>query len=477
MLTPSDYIGMDAIELAEGIRNKDFSALEISSCAVEQARRLNPSIGAIVHENYAGALEQAKAIDLHPDILQRSKVAGIPFLIKDLSMVKGLPASFGSRLFDGYIAERDSNIVRKYLDAGLIILGKTNTPEFGLTITTEPQANVPCRNPWNTEYSTGGSSGGAAAAVAAGIIPVAHAADGGGSIRIPAACCGVFGLKPSRGLTTIEDDLAGCWGGLSVGHVVSQTVRDSAAFLDLIKLDKANLFPMPPSPASFYAAHDSTVPQLRIGMQLTHPMQAELDSDCIEGVRASAQLCESLGHNVEEIIHPVDYFSLSAAMSKLINTHVYQSVAQRTDKLGLTLDNCPVEASTRFMAKHGSQISAASYLDATETIRVAERQMAELHRHYDIIISPVLSKIPAKIGWLNMDCDDMKEYTDRFKAYSGFTALYNGTGQPSMSMPLHRSRENIPVGTMFTAAWGADSLLLQLARQLEQSAPWPRLSL
>lgn len=474
MLTSSDYTGMDAIELAEGIRNKDFSTVEVNSCAIKQAQAINPSINAIVHENYENALEQAKTIDSSPELLERSKVAGLPFLIKDLSMVKGLPASFGSRLFDAYVAERDSNIVRKYLDAGLIITGKTNTPEFGLTLTTEPQANDPCRNPWNTEYSTGGSSGGAAAAVAAGIVPVAHAADGGGSIRIPASCCGVFGLKPSRGLTVIENDMAGSWGGLSVGHVVSQTVRDSAAFLDLIRLDAPGLFPLPPAPASFYEAREADIQQLRIGIQLTHPMGQKIDQDCIEGVRKSAQLCESLGHKVEEFMHPVDYFDASSAMSKLINTHLYQAVAQRLDELQLSLDDCEIETSTRFMAQHGRKITAASYAEAKDSIRNAELQMAELHKRYDIIISPVLSKIPAKIGWLDMNSDDMKEYTDRFKTYSGFTALYNGTGQPSMSMPLHRTNDNIPIGVMFTAAWGADSLLLQLATQIEQAAPWAR---
>ena len=291
MLVKADYIGMDAIALANGIRRKEFSASEVVACAIEQAHEINPSINAIVHENFENALQQAGAVDSNPELLQKSKLAGLPFLIKDLSMVKGLPATFGSRLFEGYIAERNSNIVARYLDAGLIILGKSSSPEFGLTITTEPQSFSACRNPWNTEYSTGGSSGGAAAAVAGGILPVAHAADGGGSIRIPASCCGLFGLKPSRGLTTIEDDLAGSWGGLSVGHVVSQSVRDSAAFLDLIKITEPNLFPLPHSPASFFDALGARLPQLRIRLQLSHPTQRELDQDCIEAVQKTAQLC------------------------------------------------------------------------------------------------------------------------------------------------------------------------------------------
>jgi len=473
-LNISDYIELDALDLAAGIRNKDFSVEEVNRCAVERASLVNPSINAVVHENFEAGIARAKSFDLNPELLEQSKVAGLPFLIKDLSTVKGLPASFGSRLFTDNIATRNSNIARKYIDAGLNIIGKSNTPELGLTLTTEPQANAICRNPWNTEYSTGGSSGGAAAAVAAGIVPVAHATDGGGSIRIPASCCGLFGLKPSRGLTVIENNLAASWSGLSVGHVVSQSVRDSAAFLDLIRLDEPNLFAMPASPSSFYQTHQEQLRPLRIGIQLAHPMGQEIDEDCLLAVRKASELCQSLGHHVEEFIHPVDYHAASFAMSKIINTHVFQSIAPRLAELGLSLENCPVEASTRIMAKNGSEISADIFVNAKDQVKDAERQMSELHQKYDVLISPVLSKIPAKLGWLDMNSDDMKTYTKRFKAYSGFTALYNGTGQPSMSMPLHQSTAGIPVGVMFTAAWGADSLLLKLAAQIEAAAPWER---
>ncbi|PCJ22169.1 MAG: amidase [SAR86 cluster bacterium] len=474
MLSNSDYKNMDAIELADRIRNKDFTAEEVSGCAIARAKETNPSINAIVHENYENALEQARGFDAKPELLKQSNLAGLPFLIKDLSTVKGLPASFGSRLFDGYIASSSSNIVQKYLDAGLIVIGKTNTPEWGLTLTTEPQSNVATRNPWNTDYSTGGSSGGAAAAVAAGIVPVAHASDGGGSIRIPAACCGVFGLKPSRGLTTIENSLGECWSGMSVGHVVSQTVRDSAAFLDLIKLSKPNLFPLPSSPTSFFDVHNGDVSKLRIGIQLTHPMDQKIDDECIRGVKIAAEICEALGHQVEEFTHPVNYFRTSSAMGTLINVHVYQAVSPRLEELGVSLEDSPIETSTRIMASHGSKVTASDYLAARDKIKSAEYQMEELHKKYDIIISPVLSKTPAKIGWLDMNSSDMKQYTNRFKAYSGFSALYNGTGQPSMSMPLHQTDNGVPVGVMFTAAWGGDSLLLQLAHKIELAKPWAR---
>ncbi|MBT70787.1 MAG: hypothetical protein CMQ15_01900 [Gammaproteobacteria bacterium] len=473
MLSLVDYLGMDAIALAQGVRQGDFSNAEITSCAIEQAEKTNPAINAINIACFKAALAKAETFDQNPELLKQSRVAGLPFLIKDLANVAGLPTTYGSRLYSDFTAGQNARIVDKYLHAGLVVLGKTSTPECGLTLTTESVANGITRNPWNTEHSTGGSSGGAAAAVAAGITPVAHATDGGGSIRIPAACCGLFGLKPSRGLTAIEDSLAACWGGMSVGHVVSQTVRDSAAFLDLITLAEPKQFALPASPRSFYEQLDSASEQLRIGVQAEHPLDQAIDAECSTAVQNAARLCESLGHRVEEISHPVDYRPVVSAMGTMINCYLFKTLSPRLEALGLELQDAPVEASTLVMALAGRDVTATRYLAAVDTVKNAERQMAEFHHHYDALLSPVLSKPPVKIGWLNMNSSDMKQYTDRFKQYSGFTALYNGTGQPSMSVPLHRTESALPVGVMFTGAWGADARLLGLAQQLEAAQPWP----
>ena len=474
MLKNEDYLGKDAVELSAGIRAGNYSVAEVTECAINRAEKVESSIHSIVTENFEQALVTAKKIDNSPEYLQKSILAGFPFLIKDLSTVKGLPATFGSNLFKGNKASISSKIVQKYLNAGLNILGLTNTPEFGLTLTTEPIANGVTRNPWNLEYSTGGSSGGAAAAVAAGISPVAHATDGGGSIRIPAACCGLFGLKPSRGLTAIENKLSDSWSGMSVGHVVSQSVRDSAAFLDIIKLEQASLFPLPAAPKSFLDKLGSETRSLKIGLQLKHPLDQAIDNDCLDGVKQAGMLCESLGHKVEEMNHPIDYGPVISAMSKLINTHVFQRVHARICQLDLTLNEADLEASTRIVAKLGSEVNAVEFLQARDLLHAAEVTMTQFHQSCDIIVSPVLTKTPAKLGWLNMNSNDMKEYTQRFRQYSGFTSIYNGTGQPSMSIPLHRSATGLPVGVMFTGPWGSDQLLLDLASQLEQSQPWPR---
>lgn len=476
MLSAEDYQGLDAVALGAGIAQGDFSAQEVTQRAVERARALNPTLNAIVHEDFDAALARAQRSPRGD-----SPLAGVPFLIKDLSPVAGLPVNFGSRLFKDYRASSNAKIVQRYVDAGLNILGKTNTPEWGLTLTTEPQLGGITRNPWSLDHSTGGSSGGAAAAVAAGIVPAAHASDGGGSIRIPAANCGLFGLKPSRGLTAIEGTLAECWSGLSVGHVVSQTVRDSAAFLDLITLSDNGLFANPRLARGFDAVDGFAAVLarplergLRVALLTTHPSGESLDPDVLDAVRAAGAVLEGLGHHVEERAHPCDHARAGAAMSKIIGTHVLQSIKPRLDELGLSLDEAPVELSTKVMAKGGAKVSAVDYVAARDSLRAAELQMQRFHQDIDVLVSPVLSLPPAPLGWLDMNSSDLQDYAQKFREYSGFTAFYNGTGAPSMSVPSRPSSQGLPIGVMMSADWGQDALLLRLGAQLEEAAPWPR---
>lgn len=473
MLNLEDYLALDAIALGAGIAAGEFSAAEVTECAVARAQAVNPALNAIIHSDYDTARERART-----QSLGQSPLAGVPFLIKDLSPAAGLPVNFGSALFKDHVAQQHAKIVQRYADAGLNILGKTNTPEWGLTLTTEPVLSGACHNPWHLSHSTGGSSGGAAAAVASGIVPAAHASDGGGSIRIPAANCGLFGLKPSRGLTVIEGSLAECWSGFSVGHVVSQTVRDSAAFLDLITLSGHGLFanPLPHCTPDHFTQclSPGELQPLRIALVDSHPTGETIAPEVQEALKVAGRLLEELGHTVEITAHPADHAEAGAAMSKIIGTHVLQSLKPRLESLGLGLDEAPVELSTKVMAKGGAKVSAVDYVAARDTLSETQQTMSEFHRHYDIVVSPVLSLPPAPLGWLDMNAADMQDYARKFREYSGFTALYNGTGAPSMSVPLHQSQAGLPIGVMFSAEWGQDALLLQLARQLEQAAPWPR---
>ncbi len=478
MLNENDYLAMDALAMAEGLWGGDFSRAELTESAIAMAERRNPALNAINLPLYEHALEHARKLDASAPA--PGDVAGLPFLIKDLSDLRGTRTSYGSELFKTYTAKSSSPAVRRFEAAGLIMLGKTNTPEFGLNLTTEPVVNGPTRNPWHTDYSTGGSSGGGAAAVAGGIVPVAHASDGGGSIRIPASCCGLFGLKPSRGLTETGRVLSENWSGMAVEHVVSRTIRDSAAFLDLIVLAAGqHLFTRPATPDSFLAALGESPPKLRIGLQDSHPMGQALDPECVEAARAAAALCESLGHSLRPFRHPLNYEALAAAMTQIICVHVYRSLERGLRHHGVVdLDKAPIERSTRYMAKLGREVTAKDYLAARDQLRMAELVMAEAHREIDVIISPVLARTTAKLGWLDMNAEDQCEYVSHFRQYSGFTAVYNGTGQPAMSVPLHPGPDHgiggLPVGVMFTAAWGGDLRLLQLARQLEEAAPWPQ---
>lgn len=461
---------MDASAMAEGIRKAQFTPRELLDCAIEQAQRLNPRLNAINITCYEQAAAMLDALS------SDTEMGGLPFLIKDLSDLKDIPTHKGSALFADCVPTQSAAIVERFLQAGMIPIGKSNTPEFGLTITTEPLATGLTRNPWNLDYSTGGSSGGAAAAVAAGIVPVAHATDGGGSIRIPASCCGLVGLKPSRGLTVIEPGLAESWSGMSVGHVLSRSVRDSARFLELIALNKPLLYPLPPVSRNFSEQLQLAPGPLKIAIQTSHPFNEAIDPECLDAVHTAARLCESLGHHITELDSRPDYRSAAKAMNSLIALHTFQAVNARVNVLGLDLDSAPMETSTRQMARYGASLGIDDYTQAIETLHRIGREMEALHTRHDVVLSPVLAKTPATLGWLDMNSTDAAEYVSRYRSYGGFTALHNGTGQPAISVPITGSGNGLPVGVMFSAAWGGDLSLLQLAAQIEAAQPWPLLA-
>jgi len=469
MLALDEYLKLDAVGLGSLIQTGKLSPSEVLETAIARAEAVNPALNILVHKAYDEARATAAALD--PD-RTNSLLYGVPFLIKSATAVRNWPRARGSKLFDGDTAATDSRVAARYRDAGLLLFGHTNIPELCLTITTESRLHGPCRNPHNTEHSTGGSSGGSAAAVAAGVVPAADASDGGGSIRIPAACCGLFGLKPSRGLTVVEDDFGSAWSGMSVNHVVTRSVRDSAAFLDLLRLQEPALFALPDGSESYYLSHSRAPGPLRVALHRTHPGGAEVDPECLVALDHAAALCEAAGFHVEEQTPPVNYDALGQAMGDLINIHVAQIIMPQLETRQCRLEDAALEEATRRMAARGAKASATDYLQALDTLKRAERQMNDFHQHIDLVLSPVLSMPPAPLGWLDM-AGDIRSYASRFSEYSGFTSLYNGTGQPSLSVPLHQKKNGLPIGVMFSAGWGQDHLLLQVGALMEQmTGPW-----
>jgi Asp-tRNA(Asn)/Glu-tRNA(Gln) amidotransferase A subunit family amidase len=463
MLTINEYTQLDAIAMAQLRQAGDVSASELLECAFAQTDTLNPQLNAVVYQDRDRAREQALKMETST---LNGQLAGLPFLIKEVNAVAGWPHTRSTAIYRQHLASNNSAIVQRYLDGGLIPFGSTNTPELCLTISTEFSLFGSSRNPHNLKHSSGGSSGGAAAAVAAGIVPVADGSDGGGSIRIPAACCGLVGLKPSRGLSVVEPDVGSAWSGMSVGHVLSRSVRDSAAFLDLLRLQRPGLFALPAFKESYYQTHTHELRGLKIAVQRQHPAGLDVHADCLTALDSAARQCESAGHHVEDMSPPIDYAAVGRAMATLINVHAGQILTPGLQASGQTPEQASLAESTRRMAVNGINTSAAKYLAALDTVKQVERQMAVFHETYDLVLSPVLALPPAELGWLDMNADDIREYARRYAAYSPFTALYNGTGQPSISLPLNTNAGGLPIGVMFSAAWGQDHLLLQLANQL-----------
>ncbi|ALO46012.1 amidase [Pseudohongiella spirulinae] len=463
MLNAEEFQKHDAVGLAELRASSQVSAVELLQSALQLADKLNPALNAIVYRDDEAALKTARRLDKDDE---HGRLTGVPFLIKEVNAVAGWPHTRSMTLYRKQISETDSRVVQRYRSGGLVPFGSTNTPELCLTISTEHSLFGPCKNPHSHGHSAGGSSGGAAAAVAAGIVPAADASDGGGSIRVPAACCGLIGLKPSRGLTVVEPDMGSAWSGMSVSHVVTRSVRDSAAFLDLLKLDRADLFALPAADTPFFDHYERATGPLKIAFQTQSPDGSPLHPDCLQAAELAARQCESLGHHVEPVTLPINYQEIGQAMSTLIGIHVAQIVRPGLEQQELELDQANLSESARRMATRGFKSSAMDYLQALDVLKRTERQMAAFHQQYNLILSPVLTQPPVELGWLDMNSPDIREYARRYAAYSPFTALFNGTGQPSISLPLHKSESGLPIGVMFSAAWGQDLQLLQLANSL-----------
>ncbi|MDP6708550.1 MAG: amidase family protein [Alphaproteobacteria bacterium] len=461
-----DYGNYDAVGLAELIRGGEVTIEEVLETALTRMRALQPELNAVVTEMETEA-RQAIA-----DGLPDGPFKGVPFMLKDLNcLYAGVPMQNGSRFFADFVPDHDGEIVIRQKRAGLVSIAKTNTPEFGLCASTEPVAHGAAPNPWNLERSGGGSSGGSATAVAAGIVPAAHATDGGGSIRIPASCCGLVGLKPTRGRTPVGPDLGESLN--SVGHVVCHTVRDTAHLLDAIagpELGAPN--GSPPMTAPFADAVGADPGRLKVAVSTEVHAGSTLDPACTEAVEQTAALLAELGHEVEEAAPPVDLdwiaevWRLIAGVNAAANLDRYQAASGR--------DPGPddLEPISRLSAEEGRRVSGPDYLRTIQDIHAFGRRMAHFHEDWDILLTPTLAERPVPLGALVMTTEDIDDYYDRLFRFIAFTPQQNLTGQPAITLPLHMSDDGLPVGVQLATRFGEESLLIRLASQLEAARPW-----
>ena len=462
----SEYFSYDALGLAELVRTKQISSIELLEVAIALTEKLDPKLNAVPIKHFELARENLK------NNTDSGIFNGVPFLLKDLNnYLKGTVTSGGSKVLENITADHTSELVKRTLDSGLNIFGKTNSPELGLTVTTEPVLYGPTRNPWDLDRSSGGSSGGASSAVAAGIIPMAQASDGGGSIRIPASCCGLFGLKPTRARTPLGPVSLEGWGGQSIFHCVSVSVRDSAALLDVTSgPEKGAPYRSAYQEKSFLEQINIEPGNLKIGY--LEDSSISVDEDVKEVMNSTIDLCQKLGHSVESTKINFSSEEISLAIITIISSNVSYAVKSQSDQTGREVSNEYFENVTLQMAENGNNFSASDYVNAIKINHRLGQELEKMFDQYDVLLSPVLASPPVKIGTIDMNTNDMKTYVERLTKYSPFTGIFNQSGQPSMSVPLFRTKDNLPVGSMFSAAFGNENLLFSLAGQLEQAQPW-----
>src|SRR3954451_194300 len=467
-----DLARLDATAQAELVRKGEVSPPELVDAAIERIEASNGELNAVIHKLYDEGREAASG-DL-PD----GPFRGVPFLLKDLGAAfAGQPLHMGTQYLKDadFRAPVDTHLAERFRRAGFVTIGKTNTPELGILPTTEPKAYGPRRNPWDVSRSTGGSSGGSAAAVASGMVPVAHATDGGGSIRIPASECGLFGLKPTRQRISEGPLIGDNMSGLTVELVVSRSVRDTAAILDAVHGPApGDPYVAPPPERPYVDELDADPGKLRIGL-ITDPVADETpQQEVVDAARDAGELLDSLGHEVEEVD-----LSGFAQIDDLIPTFMVRwasgqaaAIAQISLALGREITADDVEPLTWALAEMGNEVTGGQYLAAVGQHQLLSRMVAGLHDAYDLILTPTLGEVPPPLGTFDDSGPDPLDAIRRAGLTAAFTALCNVTGQPAISVPLHWSDEGLPIGTQLIAAYAGEDLLLRVAAQLERAHPW-----
>ena len=479
----TEPLQLDATGQAELLRDGKISPTELVDLAIGAVERVNPKLNAVIHPRFERARTEAKGAKRPTPTGSASSTdgtfSGVPIVVKDLNcQIKGEPYHLGTRFLKNrqYVATHDSYLYERLRRAGFIAIGRTNVPEFGSTITTEPLAYGPARNPWNTEHSTGGSSGGSAATVAAGCVAVGHANDGGGSIRIPASECGLVGLKPSKGRVSLGPALGESWIGGVVEGCVTRSVRDTARVMDVLSGYEAGDPNTPPLPMRPYTSEvGADTGRLRIGLLSGALLPGGMDHpEARESVVAAGRLLESLGHHVE-VAHPsaLDDAAFGDMFLAIVIAHIANDVAALEKQFGVSLTTDDIEPGNHLMAQFGNATNVVTYLSAVTWVQTWTREVVSWwmprdgKQGFDVLVTPTLAGPPPKIGALSGD-----DSTDRIREIMQYTAQFNMTGQPAISLPLHTSTDGLPMGVQFVGAPYREDVLIRLAAQLESAAPW-----
>ncbi|HEX2173112.1 MAG TPA: amidase, partial [Dehalococcoidia bacterium] len=451
---------LDATAQAELVRRREISPVELVDSAIERIERLNPTLNAVVIPMYEEARKAAAGS------LPDGPFAGVPFALKDfLAEYAGVRLIEGTAFLAGtYVPAEDSELVRRLKSAGLITVGKTNTSELAILPTAEPRLWGPARNPWDLDRTTGGSSGGAAAAVAAGLVALAHANDAGGSIRIPASCCGLFGLKPTRGRVPLGPHHGDLYGGIVTEHAVTRSVRDSATLLDAIAGPELGDPYWAAPPTRPYREEVGADPgRLRIAFTTSSLTRAVIHPDCAEAVCDAARLCADLGHEVVEAAPPIDGRQMGQAFATIYAAGAAWGVADWARRTGRTPTPEEFETLTWSLQERGRALSAADYLLARQDSQRMARAIAGFLTEYDLWLTPTLGEPPIPLGSFDSPPDDPRRGLRRAGAFAPFTFICNLTGQPAMSVPLYWTTEGLPVGSHFVGRFGDEATLFRLA--------------
>ena len=463
-----DYAEYDGLGLAELVAEKQVTPAELVEAAIKRAERLNPTLNAIVYKGYEDARRWARGE------LPDGPFRGVPFLIKDLGMpVAGWPRTSGSKFARDVVDTDDGGLTRRYRAAGVVPIGKSNTPEYGITGTTESALLGPCRNPWNPDHIAGGSSGGSASAVAAGIVPLAHASDGLGSIRIPAACCGLVGLKVTRDRNPNMPDGYDYALGNVVDHVVTRTVRDSAAMLDATGYpEPGSPYPPPPKARPYIEEVRASPGRLRIAWSCETPSGRPIEPEIQAALERTAALLKGLGHEVIERGLGIDYRGLYASRGPAAAANFAAGMARLIETVGREPEDDELEPLTWASLKAGRRQTGADVMRSLQETRMLNRRTLAAFEDIDVYLSPVLGAPVPQIGFIDPVRLEPREVNRRQGRTFPFTPPFNFSGQPSMSLPLEQDASGLPIGLMFTAKYADEATLFRLAAQLEKEAPW-----